>query len=104
MNALSIHHTTDANVILGTARVIVIGFNEIEVELRALCDNGSQVNLITLSAIHQLSLKMKSQRMDFTGVGGKSLGESLGSVELKIRLTNGNFIYSEFFVVKKITR
>lgn len=72
-------------------------------KIRALCDNGSQVNLITISAIERINQKPQFRQTNFCGVGGKSVGLSLGEIWLKIQLPNGKNIYNKFYVVKKIT-
>lgn len=79
------------------------GNQEKEVSVRALCDNGSQVNLITQGVIQQLREKINPEQITFVGVGGKTLGSSLGEVNLKIQLKDGHHIWSKFFVVKNIT-
>lgn len=77
--------------------------NGTETMVRALCDNGSQVNLITQTVIQQLNEKPSIQKTTFFGIGGTALGSSMGEIELKIKLRNGKFIENKFFVVKNIT-
>ncbi|XP_031637878.1 uncharacterized protein LOC116350268, partial [Contarinia nasturtii] len=73
------------------------------VTARALCDNGSQVNLITTSIVQQLQLKTTSRKVTFTGIGGNTLGSSIGEVRLRIKLRDGGFLTEKFHVVKSIT-
>lgn len=89
---------------MGTARIIIRGqIENPEIHIRALCDNGSQVNLITNKVMQKLGLKYVKTRTNFLGVGGTSLGSSLGKTLLHIKLKNGTFINDNFFVVKNIT-
>lgn len=88
---------------MGTAQITIFGQNKEELKIRALCDNGSQVNLITLSAVERINGKPQFKQTNFCGVGGKSVGISLGEIWLKIRLINGKIINNKFYVVKKIT-
>lgn len=81
----------------------MFGSQGTEVDIRALCDNGSQVNLITNSAIARLGLKPTVSRTTFLGIGGTSLGASLGELTIQTKLKNGKTISNNFFVVKKIT-
>lgn len=66
------------DIILGTAQIKIVGNNGEELKIRALCDNGSQVNLITLSAVEKINAKLDYQQTNFTGIGGKLIGSSLG--------------------------
>lgn len=103
----NIHHQgladEDPHTILGTARITVQGKNGQETVTRALCDNGSQVNLISQTVIHQLGEKTNRHETSFSGVGGNDLGTSLGEVWLTIKLKNGHSITEKFYVVKAIT-
>lgn len=91
------------NVILGTAQITIEGIHGEELRLRALCDNGSQVNLITLSAIEKINQKMQTTSTNFSGIGGRELGTSLGEVWLKIKIKQREHIVAKFYVVRKIT-
>lgn len=72
-------------------------------KFRALCDNGSQVNLITQSVINRLNLERVEKRVRFVGINGAPLGHSLGSVQMSIMLPKGGVISAEFMIVKTIT-
>lgn len=72
-------------------------------ETRALLDNGSQVNLISLASAQQLKLKIQPERTTFTGLGGNNLGTSLGEVTIQIRLRDGGDTTERFHVVRSIT-
>lgn len=80
-----------------------MGRNGEELTIRALCDNGSQVNLITLSAVEKINEKLQVGHTAFCGVGGKEIGTSLGEVWVSIKLSEKTSVSSKFYVVKKIT-
>ena len=91
------------SIILGTAQIKIKGTGNRELSTRALCDNGSQVNLVTTSIIQQLGEKPRVNQTSFIGVGGSQLGSAMGETTLKIQLKNGRCMVSNFYVVKKIT-
>lgn len=85
---------------LGTAQITIENFDHLPI--RALCDNGSQVNLITKSVVDKMNLRPHPSKISFVGVGGNNLGSAVGEVDLKIKLPKGK-IAAKFFVVKNIT-
>src|ERR1700753_465899 len=89
-------------ILLGTAK-IDINSSFISTNVRALCDNGSQINLITEKTINELKIKPTPSKTSFAGIGGNRLGTSLGSTILEIKLLDGTFISAKFHVVKRIT-
>lgn len=91
------------NAILGTAVVRIASRTGSELKIRTLCDNGSQVNLITKTAVQQLGGGIASNRTSFTGIGGHTLGYSLGTIDLEIICKKGNHMSFNFHVVKNIT-
>lgn len=98
------HIASSPQIILGTARVTILGRIEQPCQtVRALCDNGSQVNLITVRALQRLGKKFTSKQTSFLGIGGVNLGTSLGEILLSIKLRDENIITDKFFVVKNIT-
>lgn len=102
---LTIHQGNSiGSVYLGTAQIKVLGNRGINVAVRALCDNGSEVNLVTASTVQQLLEKPRNGQTTFFGVGGNSLGSSLGVIYLKIELKDGGWIADKFYVVKSITK
>lgn len=104
LQAVTIHQAQKGNaIILGTANITILGKGGIEIQTRALCDNGSQVNLITASILQQLNENPKSDYTTFYGIGGNALGSSLGEIMLKIKLNDGSCMVNKFFVVKNIT-
>lgn len=59
------------NIILRTAQINIIGTQNQEVTTRALCDNGTQVNLIiTNSIVQQLKEKPIGNKTSFIGWEG----------------------------------
>lgn len=79
------------------------GHKGINIAVRALCDNGSQVNLITSSIVQQLMEKPKKNSTKFFGIGGNTLGSSTGEIWLKFELNDGRCMVDKFLVVKFIT-
>lgn len=104
LNIHSIKHITFDKIILGTARVHFETKNKKFEIVRSLCDNGSQVNLITSEVIAKLQIKPNSNKTSFIGMGGNSLGSSFGTVTLNLKIPHTDkFITAEFHVVRKIT-
>lgn len=98
------HHIAEGDdILLGTATIRIEGEKGATTTTRALCDNGSQVNLITSAIVQQLGEKVSSNKTTFVGIGGNQLGSALGEIRLKIRLNDGSCMVSKFFVVKSIT-
>lgn len=75
----------------------------IEGRFRALCDNGSQVNLITQAASQALGLKPEKHQTQLVGIGGRSLGSSVGEVMVAIKLRDKTQLKDIFYIVKEIT-
>lgn len=89
---------------MGTAEIEIIKNEKENLKLRALIDNGSQVNLISEQAINKLNLKPKSGNTKFIGIGGNQLGQAAGEISLKIRVpTAQKYIEDNFYVMKSIT-
>lgn len=91
------------NVLLGTAEVKIKEEKEQQLTIRALCDNGSQVNLITQTAIEKLNLQPQRTKIGFSGMGGKTLGQAMGETPITFYLRYGSRITDNFFAVKRIT-
>lgn len=101
---ITIHHTREEDsVILGTANIKIRGNGTDQATIRALCDNGSQVNLITDRVLQKLNLRPTPSETNFVGVGGNSLGMATGEIWLPIQLRSGACMVSKFYVVKHIT-
>lgn len=66
----TIHHQLAERTLLGTVRVILIGKNNSRVIVRGLCDNGSQVNLVSQAVVQALNMKIKSEQTTLLGMGG----------------------------------
>lgn len=91
------------NIILGTAIIRIVTREGGELITRALCDNGSQVNLITTTIIQKLREKPVANQTSFIGIGGNELGSSMGEVTLTIKLEDDRCMVGKFYVVKAIT-
>jgi len=61
----------DNYVLLGTARIILVGKNGCEIECRAVLDSGSQVNLVTERIFKRLGLSTMASKLQLEGVGLK---------------------------------
>lgn len=86
-NEIAIHQAqVDDGIILVTARIDFVSKDGLEVNVRALSDNGSQVNLITQALVQQLNEKMIPEQTIFTGIDGNNFGHSLREIYLKFRL------------------
>lgn len=89
---------------LGTAEVTIIDKNGEGKTFRALCDNGSQVNLISQLAVKRLGLKQHKSLVQFTGIDGTPLGRSFAYVMATITLPDSQeTLESKFYIMKKIT-
>lgn len=91
------------DIILGTAQITIVGANKEEQRIRALCDNGSQVNLITMSAVEKINGKPLYEQTSFCGVGGKTIGSSLGEIWITVRINDKQFLFNKFYIVRNIT-
>lgn len=90
---------------LGTAIVTVLNARPWSNQLRALCDNGSQINLITIKAIKKLGLAPENISMKMVGAQDTVLGEARGRVVLQIAIPQSNkSIRSTFYIVPRITK
>lgn len=89
---------------LATAEITVFANNNQEIKLRALCDNGSQVNLISQKTLNSNHLFPTKQKTSFFGIEGTKIGTSSGEIELEIKSPNSTeTIKTRFFVIKTIT-
>lgn len=96
-------HFSTGQTILGIAKIRVSDLNDEKIEIRALCDNGLEINLISKRVLQNLRVKCEPVATTFYGIGGTDLGSSYGEVNLKIQLKTGNFITNRFHVAKEIT-
>lgn len=72
--------------------------------IRALCDPGSQVNLITESCVQRFGLKRDRKSIDIDGIGEGQLTRSHGSVNLIVRhrISDQHQLPALFHVVKRL--
>lgn len=68
-----------------------------------MCDNGSQVNLISQEIVQKLNEKPIPGKISFSGIGGNNLGSSLGEIYMSLVLKSGDMIMNKFYIVKNIT-
>lgn len=92
-------------ILLGTAIVEVVNRCGYSNNVRALCDNGSQVNLITESTVQRLRLTREKSAISLSGIGGNAALSTRGVVNIKIRPSfESEFeIDVQMLVVTKIT-
>lgn len=103
-SATSSEKENQNGIILGTAQVQFRTANKKVHIVRSLCDNGSQVNLISRESVKKLKIKPELSKTSFIGIGGNKLGSAMGKCTLQIQIPKSkNYIEAEFFVVKAIT-
>lgn len=89
-------------VILSTAQIIILDVNDQPYKVRALLDNGSQLNFITERVAQELRLKRARVSEQIAGVGG-AIMRVAGSVVGTIRsLTTEYTTCLEFLILPKI--
>lgn len=95
----------DIATILGTAEIRVHNTISELKELRCLCDNGSQLNLITEEAVRRFGLTKTRAKIQLNGVGGKLSDHSNGIVKLRFgpNFNRENSLEALFFVVRRIS-
>lgn len=71
--------------------------------MRALCDTGSQLNLITKDAVARLRLEVKRVKASLIGVE-TSASESKGCVRVTIHVPGAEVMEEKFYVVNRVTR
>lgn len=99
-------NASDAYAVLLATAVVTIGAKDGSLHrLRALCDNGSQVNLITEGAVQRLRLQRTTANVAITGVGGSPALSTKGLVTVTLRPAfDSRFDLSvNFLVVQRIT-
>lgn len=94
---------TSSHSVLGTAEVSVDHGQPWNNKLRALCDTGSQLNLITKRAVSRLKLQIKKLNVHLLGVELLS-SDSNGCVRVTIFIPGHEAIEEKFYVVNKVTR
>lgn len=104
-NVNHVYLDDDIATILGTAEIRVHNtISEVD-ELRCLCDNGSQLNLITEEAVRRLGLKKNKAKIQLDGVGGKLSDHSNGIVKIRFgpNFNREKSLEALFFVVRRIS-
>lgn len=96
------HH--EAGNVLGTAIVTVANANPWNNKLRALCDTGSQISLVTLKAVKKLGIRIQTGTTELTGPLLSNAGRAYGFVTLQITMPETNKVFGALFhVVESIT-
>lgn len=90
--------------VLGTISVSVCHGNPWNNQIRAVCDTGSQLNLITQAAAKRLNLNIEKVIVHLRGAQGTLLERPLGRVKIGIRQSKPTkIIEAVFYVVRRIT-
>lgn len=90
---------------LGTAVAVVHNTKSNENTIRALCDSGSQISLISRKTVNRLGLGIKKVSLNLIGAQETRVGEVTGKVILSLRIPNSNhLLHSNFYVVPKISK
>lgn len=71
-------------------------------KIRALCDTGSQSNLITSKAVKRLGLQQISTNQPFTGTLETSVAPATKKVTVQIKLDRSKSISCTFYVVQQV--
>lgn len=89
---------------LGTIQVELDHGNPWNNSLRALCDTGSQINLITYDSVKRLRLRIDRDRIQLMGIQNTNLNQPIGSVQLIIKIPSSNELFiAKFYVVKNVS-
>jgi len=92
----------ETKTILGTAVATIANANPWNYQIRALCDSGSQIGLITRNAIKRLGLTLQQSQTGLLGGGNTNIGTTLGKVVVEIKLINNESFYTTLYVVNRI--
>lgn len=87
---------------MGTTTAIITNAIPWNNKIRALCDTGSQANLITKRAVQRLGLKTSPAHLPLTGTQETIMTSSTAKVTLHIQLCSNQVIHSTFHVVKRV--
>ncbi|XP_046406361.1 uncharacterized protein LOC124171264 [Ischnura elegans] len=72
------------SIILATAQVLVTGPRGVQVQARALLDNGSEVSFITEALAQLLHLPRQRTQIPLSGIGAAEAGTALNIVQLSL--------------------
>lgn len=91
--------------VLGTAEVCLQAEGKITPSVRAICDSGAQINLITLECVRNLGLRTDECDIEASGAGKRPLGTAKRVVVANLCRRDGRPVLSEvkFIVVPNIT-
>lgn len=89
---------------LGTASVRVTNANPWNNQIRALCDTGSQLNLISQKAAKRMNLLIENISLSLYGANETKVLEASGRLFLELKTVNPFApIRAEFLVVSRVT-
>lgn len=95
---------TGSSVMLGTMQIrLQLNQATITDPIRGLCDNGSQINLITEHCVQQLRIRKNKQKTPIIGIGSTSYASGHIDVHIVHRLNNEIIMPARFFVISKIS-
>lgn len=90
---------------MGTAVATIANANPWNNQIRALCDSGSQINLITASTVRKLGLNSEKTSLSVSGVNSTKNHHITGKVTLQINFINSeNCCKAIFYIVPWITK
>lgn len=91
--------------VLATATAKIVNANPFNNSIRALCDTGSQLNLITARATRKLGLTPDKFSITVQGMKDTPIERTMGRVALQLHLTDNDEIFTTIFhVVSEISR
>lgn len=90
VNILDSTVSADMRTVLGTATATVMNANPWNNSIRALCDTGAQVNLITKKAVKRLELLAEIATAHLSGVKDSDLGKTSAKVTIRIAIPNSD--------------
>lgn len=90
--------------VLATAIIKLLVNNEVTPSVRALCDTGAQINLITERCVQQLGLKNLPSRIRVKGLGGEAVNNAKGMIIAKLCQQEGRVVTREInlMIVPKV--
>ena len=90
---------------LGTIVAIICNAKSNEKAIRAVCDSGSQISLISIDSVHRLGLKISKSSIKLIGAQDIKIGQVAGKVMLAMGIPNSDSIlHCLFYVVPRISR